>query len=338
MDGLVDELRNVVSMKDSSDDYLSMNSRYVPSRLEAKNFHDIHNISLVGPSHNRILFVDGGNSILFETASLCIGLIRVAGISYFGNVRLKRESFEFYVFVNSVLGKYSVKTYPKTSFDGLIFDPDDESLCTGIERCSISKIISVLRRFAEIGFATEHSGDVDYILMDGTLEARYTMEDEYLTRLCSTGKACALSKTCSLTTKNGHAITKKLLDLNNEKNYDKNWYYNPIVENNNPMHAAKMYFARLNARSEHVFRFEIQDGFQGDVEALFSLLSSNSNDPIFLGYPYGLIDVDQYARVSDDESRFLRTKLSAKMGKDWNEFSKSLKSMDAHSILDKIKY
>jgi len=334
MDGLVKDLKNFVAKKDDSDDYLSMNSRYIPVKIESKNFNVLSNV-VPNVSHDKkILFVDGGNNVLFESAEFCIAIIRVGGIVYQKNKRIKRNSQEFYLLVKEKGGKYSVKTYPETSFNDITFNPEDESLRNGLEKCSASRIVSVIRRFAEIEYAHEHSKDSDYVVMDGTLEARYPLEEKYLTRLFSDEKTCALSKTCILTTKNGLCITKKLLDLNPVST----WYYYPVVTNNNPKHDAQIYFIKLNNKTKYVFRFEAQKEFSGDVTELLSLLSYNSNDPIFLGYPYGLIDVDQYVRVSDDESRLLQTKLSAKLGKDWNELSKHLNSTNAHSILDKIKF
>jgi hypothetical protein len=344
MDDLVKELKSIVNKNDARDDYIFMNSNYVPVKIEQKNFHGISDIkdsmdnNMVSEKNSKkVLFVDGGNSVLFESAAFCVSFVRVGGITYSNNKRLKRQLKEFYMFVNERDGKYYVRTYPETSFNSMIFDPRDESLRNGLEKCTVVRIVSVVRRFAEIEFAYEtlQGKDIDYVVMDGTLEARYPYEDIYLNRLFSFGKTCALSKTCTLTTKNGLGVTKKLLDLPMTHGA---WYYYPIVINNNPKHDAEMYFIKLNAKTHYVFRFEIQKGFSGYDSELFSTLSSNSSDPVFLGYPYGLIDIDQYVRISDDETRILQTKLSTKLGKDWNEFSKYLNSMNAHSILDKIKF
>jgi hypothetical protein len=333
MDELIRELRNITSKKDVSDDYLSMNSRYISLKIEPKNFHEI----ISGKIPKKILFVDGGNSVLFESAEFCIAFIRIGGIVYSSNKKISRKSNEFYLFVKEINRKYSVKTYPETSFNNMNFDPDDESLRSGFEKCNVTRIVSVIRRLAEIEYAAAQSKDVDYVMMDGTFEARYPFEDTYLNKLFSSGKTCALSKTCTLTTKNGLSVTKKLLDIGSENKFGL-WYYHPIVTSNNSKHDAEIYFIKLNAKCDYVFRFEIQKNFTENISELLAMLVYNSNDPIFLGYPYGLIDVDQYVRVSDDESRLLRTKLSVKLGKDWNELSKHINSMNAHSILDKIKF
>jgi hypothetical protein len=329
MDELIEDMKNIYVENNLNDDYLLMNSKYVPVLITPKNFHKI----FPNNSNKKILSIDGGNSILFESAAFCIGLIRVGAIVYSKNVRVSRKSKEFYILVRVRNEKYSVNTYPKTSLNSLVFNPEDESLRNGIEKCDPSRIISVIRRFAEIEFAYENSDDVDYVIMDGTLEARYPLEDKYMEGLLSTGKACALSKTCSLVTKNGESIIRKLSDMGVGA-----WYYYPIIRSNNPLHKSEIYFVRLNPKSKYLFRFEIQQGFKGEPEEIIGMLSANSNDPIFLGYPYGLIDVDQYARISGEESALMRTKLSVKMGKDWNEFSKSLTSTNAHAILDKIRF
>ena len=338
MDGLVEDLKRIVARKDSADDHILMNSKYIPFILDVKNFHSINALAQE-TAKGTVLFVDGGNSILFESAAFCIGIIRVAGIIYSDNKRIRRDAKEFYISVKETSGKYHVKTYPKNSFDGMIFDPEDEALRSGVERCNTSRVVSVIRRFAEIEYATDNSTGVDYIVMDGTLEARYPSEDTYLEKMFAKANVCAISKTCTLTTKNGYGIIKKLSDMAKDSSCDADaWYYAPIVESRNPMHKAELYFVKLHNDAGYVFRLEVQKGFKGDIQGLFSLLKTNSVDPIFLGYPYGLIDVDQYARISEQESRILQTKISARLGKDWNELSKHLTSTNAHSILDKIRF
>ena len=333
MDRLVNDLKNVAMKKDKGEDYLLMNSKYVPYKIEVKNFHNI----LPNNEVKKILFVDGGNTVLLDSAAFCVSFIRVCGVTYFANKRINKSMKEFYLLVKETNGKYYVKTYPETSFNSMVFDPEDELLKNGSDKCNVTRIVSIIRRFAEIEYAYSNSNDIDYILLDGTLEARYPFEEEYLSRLCAVGKACSLSKTCTLTTRNGLSMTKKLLDISHESIHAM-WHYYPAVVNNNPKHAAELYFVKLHNKTDYVFRFEVQKNFSGDVRELFFTLALNSSDPIFLGYPYGLIDVDQNARVSDDESRLLQTKLSVKMGKDWNELSKHINSTNAHSILDKIKF
>jgi len=335
MDDVIDELKNIIERKSSGDidDFLLMNDHYTPIKIDKKNFHPIQDFR-PELSNSRWLIIDGGNSIIFDSPSFCLGLIRVAGLVYEANKRISRNISEFYVLITEVDGKYIVKTFPETSFNGLVFDPADDLLKIGKEKCTISRIVSVIRRFAELEHAYAlDKDDIGFIILDGTLEARYPHEIDYLNKLYLTGKAAALSKTCALTTKQGFSITKKLLDMSQD---GASWYYYPIVINNNPEHNADIYFIRLYGKSDYVFRFELQKGLVDG--SIFSLLSMNSKDPIFLGYPYGFIDVDQNARINDEESKMLATRLAAKLGKSWNTLAKTLNSVNAHDILDKIRF
>lgn len=332
MDDLIAEITSrMAESKNYADDFLLMNNKYSPIKLSDKNFNSILNARLLN-----LLFVDGGNAVLFESAGFCLGFIRVSGIVYSENKRVERKFKEYHVFIYEKDGKFFVKTFPENSFNKMTFDPDDESIRNGIERANPSRILSIIRRLAEIECAYSlDSEKVDAIILDGTLESRYPFETSYMNKLSLTKKTCSIGKTCSLTTNLGVSITKRLNDFHK---YSNTWYYYPIVSNNNPSHNAEIYFSKLHAKSDYVFRVEIQREFSKNVNDLFYSLCENSKDSVFLGYPYGFVDVDQHARISEDEKKMLQIKFSSKMGKEWTEFSKHLKSMDAHGILDKIRF
>ncbi len=331
MDDLIKELKGMGS-RATGDEYIVMNSRYVPLPLSLANFHVISD-KISETSNRQMMFVDGGNSVIFESAGLALGYIRVGHVLYNKNMRISRNKSEFYILITQKNEEYTVRTFPETSFNNMKFNSEDDSLKVGLERCEPSRILSVIRRFAEIEHATINSSCADVILLDGTLDVRYPNESEFLKKLLATRKVLALSKTCSLTTRNGVSVTRRLYDMKSGT-----WYYYPIVENKNPNHQAEIYFVKCHEYSNHVFRLEFQKDFNGSTEESLLWLLRNSSDPIFLGYPYGFIDVDQYVRISSEENIMLQTMLSAKMGKDWNEFKKGLNSMNAHSILDKIKF
>jgi len=99
-----------------------------------------------------------------------------------------------------------------------------------------------------------------------------------------------------------------------------NWYY-PCAD--------WIGFAKFHPASKHVFRI---DSF-GDVNQALGLLEQNSIDPVFLGYPYGLIDADKFARVSTPEAKQLKLMLMTKGGE---KFRLYLASKDAHDILNII--
>ncbi len=318
MDNLINELKGLRS-DISRESHIIMNKQYSPIIIDKKNFHEIHS----SDKEMEITFIDGGQSILFEGAGFCIGFIRVAGITYKHNKRISRELIEFTALVREKDGRFIINTFPKNEFDGMIFDPEDESIRSGTERATCSRVIPILRRFAEL----KHASKFENPVLDGTLEARYPYEVDYIKNLKNPS---ALAKTCSLTTNAGLGITDYLNSIDSGS-----WYYHPIVKNNNKNHKAEIYFLKLNDRSDYVFRFE-NDG--DNVQDIMSFLKANSTDPVFLGYPYGLIDADHSARVSEQEKMALQTQISVKLGKEWDQFSKMLKSKNAHEILDNIKF
>ena len=66
-----------------------------------------------------------------------------------------------------------------------------------------------------------------------------------------------------------------------------------------------------------------------------SALAPYAKDPVFIGYPYGLIEADRAARVSMQESSSLQFQLKERLG---SSLGQSLASKNAHSILDKLRF
>ena len=72
------------------------------------------------------------------------------------------------------------------------------------------------------------------------------------------------------------------------------------------------------------------------MEEVLSLLKQNSKDPVFLGYPYGLIQADRFGRVSNNDAEYLKTSFMAKAGKRFDKIRKYMASVDSHEILDSV--
>jgi hypothetical protein len=66
------------------------------------------------------------------------------------------------------------------------------------------------------------------------------------------------------------------------------------------------------------------------------VLKKQSNDLIFPGYPYGLIQADQFARMSNKEKDYFIMFYKTKAGKGWEDIEKDLSSLNSHDILDRI--
>ncbi|MBW3000105.1 DNA double-strand break repair nuclease NurA, partial [Candidatus Woesearchaeota archaeon] len=176
------------------------------------------------------------------------------------------------------------------------------------------------------------------IVMDGALQAGFTNEEKYLDKLYQEALKkniiiSALSKTNNLYANDGNSVNGLLNSLAEHKT----WYYYPIAEINDAEHKAKMFFVKLNPASRHIFRFEVFKDNIVNPKTIFNELMFNSSDPIFPGYPYGLVEADSAARVSNKEKDYLRTIFATKAGKEWEKLQNFLSSANAHDILDNIR-
>ena len=59
-------------------------------------------------------------------------------------------------------------------------------------------------------------------------------------------------------------------------------------------------------------------------------------DPVFIGYPYGLVEADRIARISNQEKESLKTMFLVKLRN--KNIEKYLSSVNAHEILDRISF
>ncbi len=320
-------------------EYVQFNdSSYKPTKISKENFHEIKDISEI----RKIAFVDGGNAEILKAANFSLQLIRVY-YSIYKEKRVKSGKKEFYVLIRAT-NKDKDIIYETQFFgldkDKIKFDSFDDTIRQGRHRVSISSIGNVIRRFMEIETAKDVINELDsddVILLDGDLKASVTNEIEYLDLLYKKAVEnkiviCALAKTSELFTEKGNALVPIL----NEIAPDKEWYYYPLVEMNNKNHKVDMYIVKLNESSRYVFKFEIFNGVRYNKDGVLALLKNNSKDAVFLGYPYGLIEADKFARVSNRERDYLKTIFLTKLGKDNEKIAQYLNTVNTHNILDSI--
>ena len=133
-------------------------------------------------------------------------------------------------------------------------------------------------------------------------------------------------------TDTGNSITNAL----NKFNFKGKWLYHPIAEISSDEHRADMAFVKLHDKSKYIFRFEIYKEQKDKIKDVAGLLADNCKDPVFVGYPYGLIEADRNARITNNEKDMMKTFFSVKFGRDWERIKETLTSVDAHEILDSI--
>jgi hypothetical protein len=267
-----------------------------------------------------LAFVDGGNAEILKAPNFSLQLCRVAYCIFEQGKRAKQERKDFFVLVNVVNGKFVVKTFGEQI--DVSFDLDDEHFKTGKNRGSASSVVAAVRRFAELKLASSLSADV--VVLDGSLQQTYSFEDKFL-RLLQNKTVIGFNKTSSWLTKSGNSVNA-LLNLHKGA-----FLYHPLVALHDETYAADVCFARLHERSNYVFKLDCNKEANADVVAA---LAANATDPVFLGYPYGLVLADKLARVTNNEAEYLKTKVLSKIKNE--DLLRYLNALNAHDVLDKI--
>ena len=315
---------------------------YRAYKIDAKNFHQINRFS----SDKRIAFIDGGNAELLGGANFSLSIIRVCYLVYQNNRKIAAKKFEFLALIqahnenNEIWYKVSFfKTRNSIDLEETSFSSFDPTLMFGINRAEINSVTNAIRRFAELKLAKIIADNKisDVIVLDGNLQSTLTNENKYLDELYeSCGKnsvvLAALSKTNSLFADNGSLLSVVLERISKLQS----WFYYPIANIENSSHRAEIFFVKLHEKSNHVFRFEIFNVQKPEAEEIINALASNCMDPIFIGYPYGLIEADRLARVSNQEKEALKTMFLVRLRS--RDAEKCLSSANAHEILDKISF
>lgn len=315
----------------------------------------------------RMAFVDGGNQEMIGAPNFSVQMNRVYFNIFKGRERILPKSLprkvEFYSATTASYRDdgifYDTSVFPlKPEFEGLIpdqflsFNSLDRTVTLGNQRADIQHVASVARRFAEWKFAERviqkelEKGDM--IVHDGSLQTSLTNEYKYLERAVAAAKDkgvvfAGISKTSTLFTTTGLSLLGAVQKLAEDYAVKGPWCL-PIAKVANVLHNAFIYVIKLHDSARHVFRYEIY-GEQAkrmseeDFCTVASALASNSKDMSFPGYPYGLIDADNFARVSGDEIDAYKVPLMSEISKrgKWKKISRHICSGDAHGVLDLLK-
>ena len=315
---------------------------YRAYKIDIKNFHEIKKSN----SGKRIAFIDGGNAEIIGSANFSLNLIRVCYVVYQNNKKISAKKLDIFAFIKAVNENNDI-CYKASFFsagnsiniDEMSFSSFDHTLMNGINRAEIGSAANAIRRFAELKAAKSVSDGklADVIVLDGTLQSTMTNENKYLNELfesCTENNIIltAISKTNSLFTDNGNLLSAVLSSISKLPV----WFYHPIAEISSHSHKAEMFFAKFHARSKYVFRFEIFNIQKMMAEPVINEVASNCCDPIFVGYPYGLVEADRIARASNQEKESLKTMFLVKLRN--KNIEKYLNASNAHEILDKISF
>jgi hypothetical protein len=333
--------------------------------LNASNFNQI---SLI-PTGRRLAFVDGGNQELLGAPNFSVQLNRVYFNIFEGRRLVPPKSIpnriEFFSVTSAEFRNEEIH-YDTTLFpcaegfadflpnrSDLSFSSTDPRIMSGSARADISRVGSIARRFAEwqsaLRIIEKELGHDDILVMDGTLRTAFANESKYAKATYRSARErgvvyTGLSKTSRLLTTTGLSLLGAVRRLALDNKTPPMWYYYPIAESLSPEHEAAIFLVKLSDMSQRVFRYEINAEQAKSLtpdssNEAFSALSQNSNDLTFPGYPYGLIDADDNARVRTQELEMYRVMLLSEISKLGSaaKFHRHMESTDAHGIMNLLK-
>jgi hypothetical protein len=301
----------------------------IPVPLSAENFHPLEEIR-----GKKVGFVDGGNNIIFLSPSQAIHLLRLY-YSIFKDgkkVEYGRYTFILNSFFKPTEDLFYVEIYDVDS-SGLLPQSMNITIDEIDEREKIKGIGAYVRRIGEWILLEKLLGKCDVIVRDGALQTGERKETLYANKLFDNVRdevIIGFSKTCSLVTDGGYSLLASIHYLSKKHGIMAPWYYNPIAKNINTI-KGDMFVVKLHPYSDYVFRVEI---YPEDRAQMLGSLIPMANDPIFIGYPYGLIDADVNARITDEEARMYKEILYNSA----DDFTRmQANAMNSHDIISGVK-
>ncbi len=310
--------------------------RYVPKKLSDKNFTPVKCQAM------RIAYMDGGNAEIISSPSFALNFIRINFCIFNGSRHVSpgiKSTCEFYAaaYTSEHNGEICYKTavlpingdFLPTE-KSLTFSITDKTLMDGIFMVRMEKLGQVARHFAEWKAMTSiaQNESVDAVIKDGTLQAGVTNDENYLNNIYKAALqknviVGSVAKSSSMFTTTG----KDLLYVIGKMTTEKQWCYHPIVHVQNPQHRSEIAAVKLNEHATHAFRLEIfNKQFTSDVlKRVAEGLATNSRDPRFPGYPYGLLKAHQLAKITLREVEYHRSRF------------RSLIRSSAHDALDRLE-
>ncbi len=296
------------------------------------------NFSALESKSGVVGFVDGGNNVLFVSPAQAVHMVRLYYSVFDGGRKVR---FKLYNFLINAIYKPDAKKYVLEIYDidnsRLFPDTFTEFSEDEIDRREgIKGIGAYVRRVGEWLLSERVLDYVDILVRDGALQTGEKRESDYadgvFNKVDELDKVIVgFSKTCSLITDRGFSLLAAVHHLSLKHSITAPWVYHPIAKGISTI-KGDMFIVKLHPRAEYVFRVEVYPDSRAK-EAL-SVLVPLSNDPVFLGYPYGLIDADVHARIKDEEAKMY----GGMLYRCADEFSRlQANALNAHDIISEVK-
>ncbi len=298
--------------------------------LSAENFHSLDPVDGA-----RIGFVDGGNNTIYLAPGQAVHMVRLYYVVFRHGRREESGRYTFIVETNfDVENELFLSKIHDVNSSGIL----PESMSIGMdeidEREKIRGVGSYVRRIGEWLLSTKILERVDILVRDGSLQTGAKKEFEYADeffRRAESKVVVGFSKTCALLTDRGYSLVASIHHLSKREGVEAPWYYHPIARGISTI-KGDMFAVKLHPRADYVFRVEVYP--EERAEYALGALVPMANDPVFLGYPYGLLDADVYARITDEEADMYSQMLYNSAG----EFGRmQANALNSHDIISEVK-
>lgn len=317
--------------------YFSQDQYYEPFELKAKNLHSFG----AKTTGRKVCCVDGGNNKIFESPTDSVHLIRTYFNIFRGEKRV--ESIEpSSAFLISRFDGQEARAELKVVSGSIPFSRSNfifkESEMEEKSPISAGHTVRKYLEWETLQYAVEeYLEEEDILVRDGVLQTTVESERRYAKEAYKSVEEnevvlVGIAKTSSLMTTKNYPLIASVQSIARES--DKNmWYYYPIARNDHPDHKGEMYIVKYHPSSKYAFRTEFYRGSDVNEEEVLGELAFQAKDPIFLGYPYGLVDADKRARVTDEEIDYLKNMCDNRMAA---SFRDKINSCNAHDRLSNI--
>jgi hypothetical protein len=270
------------------------------------NYHN-----LISEKKGKLIFIDGGNNEIFSAPSFNLSLIKTTTIFFEDGKKTKTIINECYLLSEKektiILKKNNNFPWLNVKFN--------------------EKNPEIFRRINEINLANElfKSNKDAYIILDGSLNQQFknNEEEKIILNLIKNNNVNLIG--LIKTNRETYKTSSLYGHINN--NLPINIWYTEIFKKNDINYC----YTKLHKKSRYIFKIE---SFKNNIKSFLELLINNSNDPIFQGYPYGLILADKFAKVTNNEVNLIKTKLLKLINNKSIEIE--LNALNIHDKIDNI--
>lgn len=333
MKRLVEKLLVDLNSEKQKDSLVVLRGKKLDVDMDISKFKPINTVK---NSDFCAVFIDGGYASIIESATFSLSAVRIASVYMKGTKIIRRCVENFVVLAQIKSGFVELNTFPeeyKQKFVNLNLKEEDllqkAVKADGLSESEINRSVGILMRLRELQVSLDAQKHADFVFLDGSLELETEQEKKLFSEL-KNSKIVGVSKTTKIKTFSGTPIGFALT-FSNQENIKNKWCFKL------PCSEPDCYVVKLNeaSRTVKLDTYKPDKLFLGQA---LSVLELNASDPVMPGYPYGLIEADQDARISTQEKKGYFAELIFIAGKEFEKIEAVMQSSNAHQILDSINF